>query len=63
MKPHDANMDSVLQFMSSLPWYAWIAIVAITGSTMSSIVRANHSHQQRMAMIKQGMDPRKGGGI
>lgn len=49
--------------MSSLPWYAWIAIVAITGSTMSSIVRANHSHQQRMAMIKQGMDPRKGGGI
>ena len=56
-------MDSIQEFMSSLPWYAWVAIIAIIGGTISSITRANHTHQQRMAMIKQGMDPSKRGGI
>jgi len=43
--------------LRSLPWFAWIAIAAILGGTVRSIVKANHHHQQRMEMIANGMDP------
>ena len=43
--------------MSSLPWYAWVAIVAILAGAFQSVVKSIHRHEQKMAMIKQGMDP------
>ena len=50
-------MDRVLDFLNELPWYAWVAIVAIAGSTVVQIVRLSHRHDERMALIKQGRDP------
>ena len=49
-------MYSILQ---SIPWFAWIAIIAILSSAMVSIFRGIHRHEERMEMIKQGMDPSK----
>ena len=49
----------MLEFMSSLPWYAWVAIVAILAGAFQSVVKSIHRHEQRMAMIKQGLDPSK----
>ncbi len=43
--------------LSSIPWYGWVAIVAIVSCALTAIVRASYQHQQRMAMISQGMDP------
>ena len=47
------------QFLSSLPWYAWVGIVAILAGAFQSVVKSIHRHEQKMAMIKQGMDPSK----
>ncbi len=53
-----AAMDSLWSALAGLPWYAWIAIIAIVGGTIRSIVAMNHKHQERIEMIRQGMDPR-----
>lgn len=45
--------------MRSIPWFAWVAIVAIVSSALVSIAKSIHRHQERMAMIKQGLDPTK----
>ncbi|MHC5064346.1 MAG: hypothetical protein ACYTG5_10275 [Planctomycetota bacterium] len=50
-------MDSVWESISRLPWYAWVAIVAIVCGTINAMMRRSHAHTERMAMIKQGMDP------
>jgi hypothetical protein len=50
-------MEAVIEFLGALPWFAWIAIVAIGGGTVRSVVKANHHHQQRMELIRQGLDP------
>jgi hypothetical protein len=50
-------METFTDVLRSLPWFAWIAIAAILGGTVRSIVKANHHHQQRMEMIANGMDP------
>ena len=47
-------MQSLLQW---IPWYGWVAIVAIVCGCLSGIVKSIHRHEQRMAMIKKGMDP------
>ena len=41
----------------SIPWFAWVAIVAIVGGTISSVVASRFRHIQRMEMIRKGMDP------
>lgn len=50
-------MDSLLESISKLPWFAWVAIVAIVFGALNSMLRRSHAHTERMAMIKQGMDP------
>ena len=50
----NGGMNAVL---SSIPWYGWVAIVAIVSGALTAIVRASYQHQQRMAMIRQGMNP------
>lgn len=47
----------MIEFLKFLPWYAWVAIVAILAAAFKSIVQSIHRHEQRMAMIKQGLDP------
>ena len=49
----------MLEILRSLPWYAWIAIVAIISQAMVSIFKLIHRHDERMEMIKQGSDPAK----
>lgn len=50
-------MDKLIDFLNQLPWFAWVAIVGIAGGTVVQLVRLSHRHDERMAMIKQGMDP------
>ena len=49
--------------LARLPWVAWVPIVAIIcGSGVGLVmfvVKAIHQHEERMAMIKQGIDPSK----
>ena len=49
--------------LSGLPWFAWIPIVAIICGCLVGVVmfvvNAIHRHEERMAMIKQGLDPSK----
>jgi hypothetical protein len=49
----------MIEFLRSIPWYAWVAIVAILAGAFQAVVKSIHRHEQRMAMIKQGMDPSK----
>ena len=50
-------MDGFRDVMRSLPWFAWVGIVAILAAATKSIIRSFLEHEQRMAMIKQGMHP------
>ncbi len=47
----------MFEILRSIPWFAWIAIIAIISSAVVSLVGLIHRHDERMAMIKQGMDP------
>jgi hypothetical protein len=44
-------------FLSSLPWWAWIGLVAIISGGVSGIVSMVLQHRERMAMIRMGMHP------
>lgn len=50
-------MEAFADLIGKLPWYAWVAIVAITGGTVTSIVTARLRHTEKMAMIEAGLDP------
>ena len=40
-----------------MPWFGWIAIVAIVSGALQAAVKSLITHRERMAMIKQGMYP------
>jgi len=50
--------DSFWNFLNHIPWYAWITIVGIIVGGIRAVVSMSHKHQERMEMIRQGMDPR-----
>jgi hypothetical protein len=50
-------MTSVVSIIEALPWFAWIPIVAIIGGTVGSVTKMIITHNERMAMIRQGMNP------
>ncbi len=50
-------METLEDVLEGIPWYAWIAIIAIIGGTVSSLVRVILRHQERMERIRRGMDP------
>lgn len=41
----------------SIPWYAWIAIIAIVGGLISGLTKMVIAHREKMALIAQGMNP------
>lgn len=43
--------------LNAIPWFGWVAIVAIISGALTAMVRAGYKHQERMAMIRNGMDP------
>ncbi len=50
-------MQSVTTILETIPWFAWIPIVAIICGTISGVVTSMHRHAERMAMIRMGMHP------
>jgi hypothetical protein len=50
-------MNAVVSILNALPWFAWIAIVAIIGSTVGSVTKMLVTHHERIEMIRQGMNP------
>lgn len=50
-------MVHVTQFLTSIPWFAWIAIVAIVCGAVTKIVAMRQEHVERMAQIQQGYAP------
>ena len=50
-------MEELANVLDKLPWFAWVAIVAIIGSSISSVFIARFRHAERMAMIANGLDP------
>ena len=50
-------MDGGLSILNAIPWYAWIAIVAIVGCNVTKMVEMSHRHRERMSMIQMGMHP------
>ena len=50
-------MTGVVSILNALPWFAWIAIVAIVCGTTGDLLKRSIKHRERMAMIRQGMNP------
>jgi hypothetical protein len=50
-------MTSVVTILNALPWFAWIAIVAIMCGTIDDLLKRSIKHRERMAMIRQGINP------
>jgi len=50
----DANLWS---FLSSIPWWAWVSIIVVIGMTVQQIMRMQHAHRERLAMIQRGINP------
>jgi hypothetical protein len=50
-------MESAVPILATLPWFAWIAIVAILSGTVGGILKTLIIHRERMAMIRQGLHP------
>lgn len=53
-----AAFESFWHFLGNIPWYAWIAMVGIIMGGIRALVSMSHKHQERMEMIRQGIDPR-----
>ena len=54
-------MEEFKEVVAAMPWYGWIALVAVLGGTVISLVTASQRHQERMEKIKKGIDPDAGG--
>jgi hypothetical protein len=50
-------MTSVVSIIETMPWFAWIPIVAIICGTIGGLVKTSITHRERMAMIRQGIHP------
>ncbi len=50
-------MQHVMPILNSIPWFAWIPIVAIICGTIGGVVKSITVHKERMAMIRMGMHP------
>jgi cation transporter-like permease len=50
-------MNAIVSILNALPWFAWIAIVAIISGSLSSVVKMLITHHERIEMIRQGMNP------
>ena len=54
-------MEQLASSVASMPWFGWVAIVAVVCGTITKVVSMSHEHFERMAMIQQGLDPRSKG--
>jgi hypothetical protein len=52
-----AQAATTVAFLPAMPWYAWVAIAAILGGSLTGVARVLTQHRERMAMIQQGIHP------
>ena len=50
-------MEPVVSIMNTIPWFGWIAIVAIVCSTIQCLAKSSMRHRERIEMIRMGMNP------
>ncbi|HEC02178.1 MAG TPA: hypothetical protein ENI81_01470 [Phycisphaerales bacterium] len=53
-------MEAVMEFLQDMPFWGWIAIIAIGVTAIEGIVKVKRmqiKHAERMAKIQQGIDP------
>jgi hypothetical protein len=50
-------MSGIVSILNCLPWFAWIAIVAIVCGTIDDLLKRSIKHRERMAMIQHGINP------
>jgi hypothetical protein len=50
-------MPEILSMINSMPWFAWVGIVAIVCGCVTNVIAMSHRHAERMAMIQAGRDP------
>jgi len=50
-------MEPVASTLHTIPWFAWIAIVAIVCGTIQCLAKTSMRHKERIAMIRMGMHP------
>jgi hypothetical protein len=50
-------MQVITTIFQTIPWFAWIPIVAIICGTVGGVVKSVHCHAERMAMIRMGIHP------
>jgi len=50
-------MYTLASILSTIPWFAWIPIVAIICGTVGGVVSTITRHNERMAMIRMGIHP------
>ena len=48
---------SAWPLMMQMPWFGWIAIVAILSGCVNIVVTTVAKHRERMAMLRLGMHP------
>jgi hypothetical protein len=53
----ESGWHALFHCLSGMPWFGWIAIVAIVSGTLSSALQARIRHAERMEMIRMGMNP------
>jgi hypothetical protein len=52
-------MDGFWHWASSIPWFAWVAIVAILAGCATSVATAIIKHREKMERIRFGDQPRR----
>ncbi len=50
-------MTGIVPILTAIPWFAWIAIVAIVCGTLGDLLKRWAYHRERMAMIEHGINP------
>jgi hypothetical protein len=50
-------METAVPILATLPWFAWIAIVAIVSGSVCGTLKTLIIHRERMAMIRHGIHP------
>jgi hypothetical protein len=43
--------------LGAMPWFAWVAIVAVICGSVTKMVAMSQAHFERMAMIQAGINP------
>jgi hypothetical protein len=51
-------MESELfHWLCGMPWFGWIALVAIVSGSIAGVMKTRYQHLERMEMIRHGVNP------